>query len=192
MQPSDDLSLDTRTGWPAGLRALLERYPREVWLRHPNLGQTARFWLQRHDMFRDLGGALQAGMDEFREGGIAAPAFRGWFVPRLQFFLSELHGHHQIEDSAYFPLFQVAEPRLVRGFEVLEGDHELIHGRVERTVEAANAFLASETGDPGRFAADAYAAAADTLLSGLLRHLLDEEDLIVPLILERGEGALGL
>jgi hypothetical protein len=192
VQPADDLSLDTRMGWPPGLRTFLDRYPREVWSGHRNLGQTARFWLQRHDMFRDLGGALQAGTGEFREGRIQAPAFRGWFVPRLQFFLSELHGHHQIEDSAYFPLFQAAEPRLLRGFEVLEGDHELIHGRIERTIEAANAFLASEAGDPSRFAADAYAAAADTLLAGLLRHLLDEEDLIVPLILERGEGALGL
>ena len=43
-----------RTGWPDHLKVLLERYPREVWSAHQNLGQTARFWLQRHDMFRDL------------------------------------------------------------------------------------------------------------------------------------------
>ena len=171
---------------------ILDRYPRDVWPGHQNLGQTARFWLQRHAMFRDLGGALQGATAGFREGQIAPEDFRAWFAPRLGFFLSELHGHHQIEDSAYFPLFQAAEPRLLRGFEVLEGDHELIHGRIERTIEAANAFLASAAGDLSRFAADAYAAAADTLLAGLLRHLLDEEDLIVPLILERGEGALGL
>jgi hypothetical protein len=31
-----------------------------------------------------------------------------------------------------------------------------------------------------------------TLIQGLIRHLDDEEDLIVPLILDRGEAALGV
>ena len=57
-----------RLGWPADLRVLFERYPREVWPAHPNLGETARFWLARHDMFRELGGALIAGTAAFREG----------------------------------------------------------------------------------------------------------------------------
>ena len=39
---------------------------------------------------------------------------------------------------------------------------------------------------------DDYAAASGALLKGLIRHLDDEEDLIVPLILERGEAALGV
>ena len=39
---------------------------------------------------------------------------------------------------------------------------------------------------------DDYAAASGALLKGLIRHLDDEEDLIVPLILDRGEEALGV
>jgi hypothetical protein len=39
---------------------------------------------------------------------------------------------------------------------------------------------------------DDYAQASGGLLKGLIRHLDDEEDLIVPLILERGEVALGV
>jgi hypothetical protein len=43
-----------------------------------------------------------------------------------------------------------------------------------------------------RRASDNYADASGALLKGLLRHLDDEEDLIVPLILDRGEEALGV
>ena len=192
MQTADDLSLDTRMGWPPGLRTFLDLYPREVWPGHRNLGQTARFWLQRHDMFRDLGGALQAGMGEFREGRIQAPAFRGWFVPRLQFFLSELHGHHHIEDVHYFPVFRAAETRLVRGFDVLENDHAVIHEQIAGVVDAANGLLRSMESHPDaqRAGMDLYAGTSERLLKGLMRHLDDEEDLIVPVILDRGERQL--
>ena len=106
----DGLNLDERTGWPEDLRVLLERYPREVWPGHPNLGERVRFWLGRHGMFRELGGALQTATGQFRDGRVNAPEFQSWFVPRLRFFLSELHKHHQIEDLGYFPLFRQAEP----------------------------------------------------------------------------------
>ena len=39
---------------------------------------------------------------------------------------------------------------------------------------------------------DDYADASAALLKGLVRHLDDEEDLIVPLILDRSEEALGV
>ncbi len=41
-------------------------------------------------------------------------------------------------------------------------------------------------------AAEAYMQRGAVLLHGLTRHLDDEEDLIVPLILDRGELALGV
>lgn len=58
---------------------------------------------------------------------MSANRFQAWFVPRLQFFLSQLHEHHTIEDQHYFPVFQVADQRLARGFDVLERGHEIIH-----------------------------------------------------------------
>jgi iron-sulfur cluster repair protein YtfE (RIC family) len=189
-----DLALDTRTGLPQDLRFLLERYPREVWPGHANLGAMAQFWLQRHDMFRELGGALQTATTEFREGRAGVEAFQRWFAPRLQFFLSQLHTHHQIEDFHYFPVFTAAEERLKSGFEVLDSDHKVIHDAILASVESANAFLQSMGGDADklRHAGDRYADVNDQLLKQLLRHLNDEEDLIVPLILDRGEATLGV
>ena len=61
-------------------------------------------------------------------------------------------------------------------------------------METANAFLRTPVndGDPLRAAGDAYAAANDALLRQLRRHLDDEEDLIIPLILDRTEVGLGV
>jgi iron-sulfur cluster repair protein YtfE (RIC family) len=189
-----DIPLHSRAGWPADLRLLIDRYPREVWGAHENLGAMARFWLQRHDMFREVGDALADATTAFREGTASAADFRAWFPPRLQFFLQQLNSHHQVEDLHYFPVFQAAEQRLAHGFEVLETDHEVIHAQIVATVESANAFLRAATNDPEalRTAGDHYAGTSSGLLRLLTRHLGDEEDLIIPLILDRGEASLGV
>lgn len=188
------LALETRTGLPEELRYLAALYPREVWSGHANLGMTARFWLQRHDAFRDLGGRIGAGLVDFREERIDARAFGPWLAPRLQRFLNDLHGHHQIEDYQYFPVFTAAEPRLARGFELLDGDHQTIHHWIGSVAETANVFLHALEGDRDtlRRASDAYATASETMLAGLMRHLADEEDLIIPLILDRTEDGIGI
>ena len=188
------LALDARDGWPADLRLLVDRYPRTVWQGHANLGAMAQFWLSRHDMFRDIGTALEEATTAFRNGTASAQDFRAWFPPRLQFFLQQLNAHHQVEDLHYFPVFQAAEARLARGFDALEGDHHTIHQSIDRAVETANTFLRTPVNDkdPLRAAAEAYAAANDALLRRLRRHLDDEEDLIIPLILDRSEAGLGV
>lgn len=192
--PSMSLDLKTRMGLPPDLRVLLDLYPREVWPGHANLGAMARFWLQRHDMFRRLGGALQAATSQMRAEEIAPGRFRAWFQPRLQFYLSELNAHHHVEDLHYFPLIREADLRLSRGFEVLERDHETIHANLVAAAESGTAFLQADEADRDRLraTAEAYAETSDALLALLTRHLEDEEDLIVPLILDRGEEALKL
>ncbi len=195
---TEALALARRSGWPEDLRVLLARFPREQWQGHANLGEMARFWLSRHDMFRELATMIQAIEAQFRDGALSPAEFPRQFVPRLQFLLSQLGVHHQIEDLHYFPIFRAADKRLARGFDVLEGDHHAIHEDMAATAEAANALLralsANLAGDADvlRRCGDAYAAASGALLKGLIRHLDDEEDLIVPLILERGEAALGV
>lgn len=188
------LDLDSRLGWPADLRPLLERYPRAVWPGHANLGEMAQFWLSVHDQFRRLGSALTAANTSLREGTLSAGEYRSWYPRRLNLFLGGLEGHHSIEDYQFFPVLSVAEPRLGRGFEVLESDHESIHAAMTAAFGSATALL--QTDDQNRDAllkaVERHAGDADTLLGLLARHLEDEEDLIIPIILDRGEGVLGM
>ena len=188
------LALARRNGWPEDLRVLIARFPREQWEGHANLGEMARFWLSRHAMFRELAGMIETIEAQFRAGELSAAEFPRQLVPRLQFLLQQLGVHHQIEDLHYFPIFRAAEARLARGFDVLEGDHHAIHADMAATADTANALLRvlQGNGDSLRRCGDDYAAASGALLKGLIRHLDDEEDLIVPLILERGEAALGV
>lgn len=188
------LTLARRSGWPEELRVLLLRYPREQWEAHANLGEMARFWLSRHAMFRDLSAAIGQVTGQFRSQALPPAEFARQLVPRLQFMLNQLNAHHQIEDLYYFPIFRAADARLARGFDVLEGDHHHIHADMERTATATNALLRTlrAEADTLEESSNEYADASRALLKGLIRHLDDEEDLIVPLILDRGEDALGV
>jgi len=191
---NEALALARRSGWPEDLRVLIARFPREQWEGHANLGEMARFWLSRHAMFRELAATIAAIEARFRKGALPVAELPRHLVPRLQFLLSQLGVHHQIEDLHYFPIFRAAEARLARGFDVLEGDHHAIHAGMEQTAHTANALLRALAGEPQALqrCGDDYAAASGALLKGLIRHLDDEEDLIVPLILDRGEEALGV
>lgn len=185
------LELARRSGWPEELRVLIAQYPREQWEGHANLGEMARFWLSRHAMFRELAGMIAGIEAQFRGGALSPGEFPRQLVPRLQFLLQQLGVHHQIEDLHFFPVFRAVDERLVRGFDVLEGDHHAIHADMAATAETANALLRALQGDADtlRRCGDGYAAASGTLIKGLMRHLDDEEDLIVPIILDRGEEA---
>lgn len=189
-----DTSLMSRTGLPADLKFLVEKYPREDWAGHDNMAGMAGMWLQRHTMFRELGGMLSGKIADHREGRLDAPEFGRWFAPRLQFFLQQLEGHHHVEDQHYFPVFAEAEKRLKRGFDILDGDHHMIHEALDRNADTANNFLRAlqEGADKMRFAADDYANENAKLVAMLTRHLDDEEDLIIPLILDRGDKGLGI
>lgn len=190
MDQSPQSDLEIRLGLPEDLRFLAAKYPREDWQAHHNIHGLASMWLERHHMFRELGGLLEGAIAEHCEGTTTPEAFARFFAPRLQFFLGQLEGHHSIEDEHYFPLFAKAEPRLARGFHILDGDHHVIYDALERNADAANTFLQAlqENADRQRFAADAYADQNARLVAMLRRHLTDEEDLIIPLILERGIG----
>jgi hemerythrin-like domain-containing protein len=99
--------------------------------------------------------------------------------------VQNLHGHHQIEDLHYFPVLTRREPRLARGFEILDRDHHALDALLAGFAEDANAVLQGRL-EPGAF--------RERLLgfeAVLVRHLEDEEDLIVPVILKHGPGGLG-
>jgi hypothetical protein len=181
---------DERRGRLDGeLLALARRHPRETWATRADLGDVARFWLQRHAMFRHLDEIIRQGVEGALADRTEAAAFRPWLARHLGFALGQLEEHHAVEDHHYFPAFRRAEPRLASGFELLDRDHGAIHAAIADLATRAGAVLNAE---PVAFRTvlgrlrDAHAGHARTLL----RHLDDEEDLVIPLLLERGEHAV--
>jgi Hemerythrin HHE cation binding domain len=191
--PPPALQLPDRAGLPADIAFLRDTHPQPTWRTHRNFGELTAFWLQVHDSLREQGGALQQVVAAFQENPSDAPAFQQLFVPRLNHFLQHLGGHHQIEDAAYFPKFRALDPRMVAGFDLLENDHEIIHAALLASVDSARALLAALPAnlDARRRAADLHADAAGRLHTLLLRHLSDEEELVIPAMLEHGERSVG-
>lgn len=188
----DALALLARAGLPDALLVLARRYPRVDWPNHPNLGPLAQFWLGRHLMFRQLSHALTETADAARSRPTEArPVLRQLGRP-LQLLLGELEGHHRIEDFHYFPVLTKLEPRLQAGFDLLEQDHEALHRMLHGMAEAWQSLERSagaETLDEA--ALERMARSLGDFLQPLERHLEDEEDLVIPVILDRGEFALG-
>ncbi|MES1934100.1 hemerythrin HHE cation binding domain-containing protein [Salinisphaera shabanensis T35B1] len=186
---SDNLRLDKRRALPAEIAFLRAKYPAPQWATHGNYGELAAFWLQVHDALREEGRALGQATEDFREGRTDMAAFQRVFAVRLRGYLQHLEGHHRIEDAHYFPRFRRLDERLVYGFDLLENDHEIIHGQLLAVVESAQAFMQdlARGGDAMRYGADAYAERADRLLALLEQHLADEEEIVIPTILEHSE-----
>jgi hemerythrin-like domain-containing protein len=181
-----DADIDRRTGWPDELRVLLKAYPRDSWPQTAT--PMARFWLDRHDYFRHETLAVQTAVRDYREQQLAPFDLARRVVYRLQVCLSHLHGHHQLEDFHYFPAFRAAEKRLAGGFDVLAQDHESLHESIGRIADKMNVLSrTNQESDEQRRAADEFSDANELLYRRLGRHLDDEEDLIIPILLAHGQ-----
>lgn len=186
-----DLTLENRTGLPEALHVLLHDYPREGWQADPGFHGLVSFWLERHMMFRQLMARMATDTQAFLDGRTDARNFAGGIAQFGGMFVNQLHGHHQIEDHHYFPILRSRDDRIERGFDLLDADHHALDGILARFVDQANGAIQGVTGsDPKTGAGRLLTGLAD--LERLIdRHLTDEEDLIVPVILRDGPGGLG-
>ena len=60
------------------LLVLARRHPRETWTTHANLGETARFWLQRHALFRNLDEIIRGGAEATLDHRTETAQFKPW------------------------------------------------------------------------------------------------------------------
>lgn len=180
----DALNLDVRTGLPVEFLYLREAYPRERW---DSLPEIAAFWLQMHGSFRGHQAHMDGLVSQWRAGGDLREMHRQ-LIPALQSFLQHLDGHHRIESGRYFPMMREIEPRIGVGIDLLDRDHDVIHGTLEVLFQDGLAFHQAVTAGASD-AADRASRLGDVLETGarrLLRHLEDEEDIVIPLIQLRG------
>jgi iron-sulfur cluster repair protein YtfE (RIC family) len=181
-------TLDVRSGLPEAHRWLLETYPRLRW-HDAELGEVARFWLRMHGSFRQKQADMARQTAAWRTSGDVITLHRG-LIPTLQAYLQHLDGHHRVETGHYFPVMRRVEPRIGTGIDLLDADHEALHGRLEALFKAGLAFHhalgqgSPEAGDHAARLADAVEATS----RATDRHLEDEEDIVIPLIVRHAEA----
>lgn len=180
---TDTLALADRPGLPDALRVLAEKYPRADWEGHHNFTQLTRFWLDRHMMFRRAMGDLVETNQAMLDAKIDAERAKHQLARVGQFMLQELHGHHTIEDQHYFPVLEKQDKRLVRGFKMLDKDHHALDETLAQFAAGANALLQAK-GRGVMAEGETFAKTLAGFHRFLDRHLEDEEELVVPVLLE--------
>jgi iron-sulfur cluster repair protein YtfE (RIC family) len=186
-----EVSLAVRSGLPDALRVLVAEYPRDGWESHPHLTGLIRFWLERHLIFRRIQGLLIEETRGLIDGDRDPDAYARRLARLGNSFLGDLHGHHTIEDFHFFPRLQRLDARIASGFDLLEADHHEIDPRLQTLADRANAVLtAVREGAPAVEGAGRLEAELVGLQAFLDRHLTDEEELVVPVILAHPEANL--
>jgi iron-sulfur cluster repair protein YtfE (RIC family) len=154
-----------------------------------SLPQSAAHWLQMHEGFRHGSTHLAQVVGAYRDGTVDLRGFHDRLLPTLSNFLQHLDGHHNIETAHYFPQFRRIEPRVAGGIDLLDRDHDAVHAHLEALADRGNALHRAVRANNAD-APDHAARMADTLDAAtppLLRHLDDEEDIVIPLIALRGD-----
>ena len=186
---TDDLK--DRDGLPDALRALVEKHPREGWRRHREFGPLTDFWLHKHLGFRRAMESLRSEARGALDRGLAPEDYARRLSRLGGAFLQELHGHHSIEDMHYFPRMVPLVPSLERAFAILDADHHVLHEELDGFAEGANGILrAVGSGADWRAPLGRFEERLSGMERFLDRHLTDEEEVVVPVILEVGEGRL--
>lgn len=180
-------ALSSRAGLPQELRVLADAYPRSTWQGHANFSELTAFWLDRHGMFRDLQARLISESQSMLDARLDPMRFGRQLSQLTGFFLENLHGHHSIEDHHYFPQLSPLDRRIARAFDLLDADHHDLHEHLSGLAETTNAVLrALQEGANFVTPLGALLEHQEKLSGFLERHLTDEEDVVVPLILEYG------
>jgi hypothetical protein len=180
--------LASRTALPAEFRLILAELPRAGWPSHRDFNGLAAFWLDRHLGFRRMLGRLTEDAQARIDRKLAPDDHAGRLSRTGSILLSELIGHHQIEDDAYFPKLARLEPRIARGFEMLDADHHALHALIDGFATTANAALSARTEAAQREKVASFLTHLQEFDRQLGRHLDDEEDLIVPVVLKHRVG----
>lgn len=170
---------------PEELRFLLDTYPRDNWEAHPGFKEKTRHWLGAHQLFRRVAERVRLDTEAYLDKNIAI----GDYVGRLAYFggnlVNNLHGHHSWEDHVYFPELSAADPRFDAGLELLEQDHADLDTVLDDMTQKANRVIKLSALDEKQALEEAAAVlpAAEAIEAFLQRHLSDEEELAVPIIL---------
>lgn len=187
-----NLSLIERASLPDALRVLLAEYPRAGWEQDPGFNGLIQFWLDRHLMFRRLMSEMTKGTEALLDRKTKAEQYLSMVSRYGGMFVNGLHEHHTIEDTYYFPKLVTKDARIEKGFDILDRDHHDLDALLADFVSRANEVInLGGSREKLQTAAGHFQSELAMLTRLMDRHLVDEEELIVPVILRYGATDLG-
>lgn len=178
-------TVQLREALPAEMQILLKDYPRAAWPENPHFAQSIQNWMGAHKMFRQLSDITLKDTEAFLDRSMAPETYAKHISYYGDLLVRNLHGHHTWEDRKFFPELSKADNRFDGGLDTLELDHEVLDKTLNGFTGSANRVLKLMALDEKQAFEEAgnlrdYSQQIDALLK---RHLQDEEDLVVPIIL---------
>ena len=173
-----------RIALPASIQQQLLPLTRQDWSKHPSYGGSAAFFIKYHGSLLNTVSTLVSQLEALLQ--LSQP--KGYSLAQLQpalrsglHLVERAHHHHQIEDVSYFPQFRKMLPQFSTAIDLLDDDHlvldEALH-HLKRSIQQAY----RQKQLPPLYVADLHKQA--TLLKKvLIRHLQDEEEIIIPIFL---------
>ncbi|MCP4382146.1 MAG: hemerythrin domain-containing protein [Hyphomicrobiales bacterium] len=175
-----------RDGLPQATRPTLLEEAQCNWEQHPGYAGKAKFFKKVHRQLIDgthqIAGALETILD-LPPAGLPDTVRRSGLVSGGQRLVAFAHGHHEIEDRGYFPQFALLYPKLGQALALLDGDHRVLDETLYE-VETRLGRLAHGGATPDQIT-DLYRHAR-ALEKIMVRHITDEEDVIIPIFLRHG------
>ena len=170
---------------PAEMQVLLNQIPRDSWETHPGFQEKTRQWLNAHQNFRRLAELVRKDTEAYLDKEMSVEDYERYLAVYGNRLVGNLHGHHGWEDHSYFPELSAADPRFDKGLELLEKDHADLDAVLDVFTRSANRAIKLAHLDPDKVRDEAgdvheQAIAIEAFLD---RHLSDEEELAVPIIL---------
>ena len=172
-----------RDSLPLELKTLLLDYPRPDWGGHPNFSDFSEFWLRRHSMFRELAKGLIHLSQSILNKEIDEREYQQKVVGYSEFLFDQLHTHHMMEDTYFFPEIGSNDNKIQIAIDLLESDHieigRLIHNYNVSLQQCSTPMETSRR-------ADSLLSLQSFVYKALIQHLDDEEEIIVPAALHFG------
>lgn len=136
-------------------------------------------------MFRQLADVITLDTQELLEKNSDPEAYARRLTRYGNMLVRNLHGHHGWEDHQFFPELEAADERFTRGLEMLESDHEEMDQILANLTVSANRYLKLTDLSPDDATDEVpdILKASESVQGFLARHLTDEEDLVVPILL---------
>ena len=180
----DETNLRSRSGLPPVLRATLLKPERAAWEAAPRT-IPAEHWLGIHRSLRQESAALIEVLRWLVDNrGSTGDAPHDAALRQARAVGGQLLGHteahHSIEDTHYFPRFVQVFPQLGRAIALLDSDHHVIEATLE-TLGRGVALLRRPL--PDQDVVGRLLDAAGDFAAILGRHLADEEDIVVPVLM---------
>ena len=170
----------------AGLRASLtglSQWPPQRWTEHPAYHGLARHWQEIHRAMLHNLGVVEHSLRRLADDSLAdadRARMAGQIGIAARQSVDHLHGHPHLEDQSMFPQLVRAAPALARPLSLLEADHVVLNALLGPFEQALARLPAA---DAAASAWDEVARAGERVTRVARRHIEDEEEIVIPIVL---------